>query len=146
VQGFEFAGATVFTQEKLSQVVKDALKIEKFPAELTFTQVIQARSAVVNFYNQQGYITSGAIIPAEQKIPPDGGVVKIQVVVGSLENIEVVGTRRLDPDYVRDRITVNAGKPLNRQRLIEALQLLQLDPLIKTLSAELSAGSSPGQS
>jgi hemolysin activation/secretion protein len=145
VQGFKFDGATVFTQEKLLEVVKAALKIDKLPAELTFTQVIQARAAVVDFYIKEGYITSGAFIPIEQKIPPAGGVVTIRVVEGSLENIEVVGTRRLDPDYIRDRIIINAGKPLNRQRLIQALQLLQLDPLIKTLSAELSAGSTPGQ-
>jgi len=31
-------------------------------------------------------------------------------------------------------------QPLNRNRLLESLQLLQLNPLIQNLSAELSAG------
>jgi hemolysin activation/secretion protein len=33
--------------------------------------------------------------------------------------------------------------PFNQQKLIEALQLLQLNPLIKNISAELSAGTDP---
>ncbi|PSP26290.1 MAG: hemolysin activation/secretion protein, partial [Cyanobacteria bacterium SW_8_48_13] len=56
------------------------------------------------------------------------------------------GIQHLSPDYVRSRIAVNTSSPLNRERLLEALQLLQLNPLIENLSAELSAGSSPGAS
>src|SRR5919202_727806 len=75
-----------------------------------------------------------------------GGVVTIQVVEGSLESINVTGTRRLNPDYIRSRIAIATNKPLNRERLLEALQLLQLNPLIQNLSAELSAGTEPGLS
>jgi len=54
--------------------------------------------------------------------------------------------QRLNLGYVRSRLNLNPSKPLNIVRLQESLQLLQLDPLIATISAQLSAGSAPGQS
>jgi hemolysin activation/secretion protein len=62
-----------------------------------------------------------------------------------LEAIKVkIVKGRLNPDYVRDRIAIATEKPLNINRLQEALQLLQFDPLIDSLKAELSAGTQPG--
>lgn len=54
--------------------------------------------------------------------------------------------QRLNPNYVRSRLGVDISEPLNVKNLLEALQLLQLDPLIKTIRARLSDGSSLGQS
>ena len=48
--------------------------------------------------------------------------------------------------YIRSRIGRGAKQPLNRKKLLESLQLLQLNPLIEKLSAELSAGTRPGES
>ncbi len=53
----------------------------------------------------------------------------------------MTGTRRLNPNYVRARLT--SKKPINQKRLLEDLQLLQLNPLIASISAELAAGTSP---
>lgn len=47
---------------------------------------------------------------------------------------------------MRSRLALAASKPLNVERLQEALQLLRLNPLIKNVSAELSAGTEPGKS
>lgn len=110
------------------------------PVELSFAQLLQARSAITQLYICQGYITSGAIVP-EQNLPPGGGVVKIQLVEGTLEGIKVTGTRRLNRSYIRSRLARADKKPLNRDRLLEALQILQLNPRIDNLSSELSAGS-----
>jgi hemolysin activation/secretion protein len=136
VEKFEVVGSTVFSPEKLADVTS---KFTKKPISLA--ELYQARSAITNLYVQNGYITSGAYIPPQTI---DAGIVKIQVVEGKLEDIEVVGTRRLNPDYVRSRVAIAAKAPLNQQQLLEALRLLQLDPLIQNLSADLSAGSRPG--
>jgi hemolysin activation/secretion protein len=74
------------------------------------------------------------------------GVVKIQVVEGAIEKIELEGLTRLRSGYVRSRINLATQAPVNLRRLEEALQLLQLNPLIKTVQAELSAGTAPGLS
>ncbi len=138
VDRFEFEGNTAFSDEELAKVTE---RFTKRP--ISFAELFQARSAVTQLYIEQGYITSGALIPPQTL---EGGVVKIQVVEGGLESINVSGTRRLNPNYVRSRIAVATSKPLNQKRLLEALQLLQLNPLIQNLSAELAAGTQPGLS
>ena len=85
----------------------------------------------------------------EPIFPPQtllGKVVTITVLEGGLENIQVTGTKYLNSSYVRRRLEIATKSPLNRDRLLQALQLLQLNPLISNISAELSAGTRPGQS
>lgn len=136
VQQFEVIGSTVFSSEKLTEVLA---KFTNKP--ITFTQLLEARSQITELYTQQGYITSGAYIP-EQTLTD--GVVRIEVVEGELEEIQITGTRRLNPNYIRSRVALGASTPLNQNRLLESLQLLQINPLIQNLSAELSAGSRIG--
>ncbi|MCA1995575.1 MAG: ShlB/FhaC/HecB family hemolysin secretion/activation protein, partial [Coleofasciculus sp. S288] len=139
---FEFVGNTAFSDEELAEVTQDFTG-----RPITFAELLSARTAVTKLYTDNGYVTSGAFIPP-QTLPqtPTGGVVTIQVVEGGLEEIEVNGLRRLRPGYVRSRLEIATEKPLNVPRLLEALRLLQLDPLIENISAELSTGSGPGTS
>ncbi|MCL6754592.1 ShlB/FhaC/HecB family hemolysin secretion/activation protein [Nostoc sp. CCCryo 231-06] len=138
VERFEVLGSTVFSPEELALATAEFTK-----RPISLTQVYQARSKITDLYVQNGYITSGAYIPPQTI---QSGVVKIQVVEGKLEDIQVTGTRRLNPNYVRSRLAIATSAPLNRQRLLEALQLLQLNPLIQNVTAELSAGSQTGAS
>ncbi|MEH2109779.1 ShlB/FhaC/HecB family hemolysin secretion/activation protein [Nostoc sp.] len=138
VERFEVIGSTVFSPEELAKATAEFTK-----RPISLTEVYQARSKITDLYVQNGYITSGAYIPPQTI---QSGVVKIQVVEGKLEDILVTGTRRLNPNYVRSRLAIATSPPLNRQRLLEALQLLQLNPLIQNVTAELSAGSRTGAS
>jgi hemolysin activation/secretion protein len=108
----------------------------------TFEELLELRSAIIQLYIENGYITSGAFLPNNQDL--SSGIIQIQVVEGEVEQIEIGGLRRLREGYVRSRIISATSTPLNRQRLEEALQLLQLDPLIEQVNAELVAGSTPG--
>jgi hemolysin activation/secretion protein len=126
-------------------VLKDEITKLKQPLEntnITFEQLLQLRSQITKLYVDNGYISSGAFIPNNQDIA--SGIVQIQVVEGELEGISILGLERLQAGYVRSRIARLAGKPLNQKRLEEALQLLQLDPVIERVNAELTAGSTPG--
>ena len=136
VDRFEVIGSTVFSKAELDTVLKDFVG-----RPLTFAELLQARSAVSQLYISKGYITSGAMIPPQTLA---GGVVRILVLEGQLESINVVGTRRLNSHYVRSRLALATGGPLNEQRLWSALQLLQLSGLLEKISAELQAGSRPG--
>ncbi|MEH1863155.1 MAG: ShlB/FhaC/HecB family hemolysin secretion/activation protein [Nostoc sp.] len=109
---------------------------------ITFEQLLQLRSQITKLYVDNGYITSGAFISNNQNVA--SGVVQIQVVEGELEGISILGLQRLQPGYVRSRIKRLAGKPLNQKSIEQALQLLQLDPVIQRVNAELTAGSTPG--
>jgi hemolysin activation/secretion protein len=110
--------------------------------EVTFEDLLELRSQITQLYINNGYITSGAFLPSNQDL--SSGIVQIQVVEGELEQIEIGGLRRLREGYVRSRILHATSTPLNQKRLEEALQLLQLDPLIEQVNAELAAGSNPG--
>jgi hemolysin activation/secretion protein len=142
VKQFKFTGNTVISDEELTAAIAKAQLIGR---ELTFAEVFEVRSVITQLYRERGYVTSGAIIPPQTFRNADG-VVEVQIIEGKLESIEVRGTRRLNPDYIRSRVILAAGTPLNQSALIEALQLLQLDPLIKNLSAELTAGTRQGSS
>jgi hemolysin activation/secretion protein len=137
VNSFEINGSTVFSEEELAAVTQSFTN-----RPITFSELLQARSAVTQLYIDAGYVTSGAFIPAGQ--PLSDGIVEIQVIEGYLEAIKVMGTKRLRPDYVRSRLRLAAGKPLNLPDLLSGLQLLQVDPLIENLSAELTAGNQTG--
>lgn len=139
VERFEVVGSSVFSREKLADVTKEFIN-----KPITFAELLQASEKITQLYRDKGYVTSAAFLPADQTFNAQGSVVKIQVVEGSLESIQVRGLRRLNPGYVRSRLEVATGKPLNLNRLLQALQLLQLNPLIKNISAELAAGSTTG--
>ncbi|NEP59336.1 MAG: ShlB/FhaC/HecB family hemolysin secretion/activation protein, partial [Symploca sp. SIO2G7] len=138
VAGFEFEGNSIITDEELAEATKDFLN-----RPLPFAEVFEVRSVITQLYRERGYVTSGAIIPPQVF---EGGVVKVQVIEGELETITITGTQRLNQEYIRSRLALGAGVPLNRDELIEALQMLQLDPLIANISAELGAGTRPGSS
>jgi hemolysin activation/secretion protein len=138
VTRFKFAGNTAFSDEELSKVTAPFTD-----RPITFAELLQAEAAVTKRYTDAGYINSGAVIPAEQTFPREGAEVKIQVIEGGVEEIRLTVDGRLNPDYVRSRLALATDKPLNQNRLLEALQVLQLNPLIETISADLSAGSRP---
>ncbi len=138
---FEFEGNTAFSDRELAEVT------QQFAGrDITFAELIAAEAAVTQKYVAAGYINSGAVIPANQTFPREGGVVKIRIVEGGLDEIAISGNRRLNANYVRSRLERVTRRPLNRDRLLEALQMLQLDPLIANISAELQAGSRPENS
>lgn len=138
VKQFKVTGSTVFSEAELAAETKDYIN-----QPITLTQLFEARSKITDLYIRRGYITSGAYIPPQRL---QDGVVEIRVVEGRLEDIRVTGNRRLNPNYVRSRLAIATRPPLNRNQLLEALQLLQLNPLIQNISAELSAGTRPGLS
>jgi hemolysin activation/secretion protein len=135
VNRFEVVGSTVFSEAELQAV------LVPFTGPLTLAELLAARSAVTQLYIDAGYVSSGAYIPPQE---PENGVVTMQVVEGRLAEIEVQGTSRLHPAYVRNRLALGATPPLKIDSLVEQLRLLQLDPLIANISGELSAGLEPG--
>ena len=133
---FRFLDNTAFSDEELQQVVAPFLD-----RPLSFAQLLQLEEAITKLYIRAGYINSGAIIPANQTFAPQAAVVTIQIIEGGLEDIIVTGTKRLNSNYIRSRLAIASRRPFNQNKLLEALQLLQLDPLIQNISAELSAGA-----
>ena len=149
VKEFKFEGNTAFSDAELEQAVKELIG-----KPISFAELLQAEEIIKEKYTAgcQGnltlpcYINSGAFIPANQTLSQDDAVVTVRVVEGGISKIEITGLERLKPSYVRSRIQQGISLPLEREKLLEQLQILQLDPLIANISAELAAGTRPENS
>jgi hemolysin activation/secretion protein len=138
IKKINITGSTIFSEKDFAKITEPYIN-----KSVTLTELFQLRSEITKFYVDKGYITTGAFIPPQKLID---GVVEVRVIEGELEEIKVTGASRLNPNYVRSRLALATRKPLNREKLLEALQVLQLNPLIKNLSAELAAGTRQGSS
>ncbi|NEQ84667.1 MAG: ShlB/FhaC/HecB family hemolysin secretion/activation protein, partial [Moorea sp. SIO2I5] len=138
IKRFNIIGSTVFSQEKLAEITEPFLD-----QPISFPTLFKIRSEITKLYDDEGYVNSGAYIPPQQL---EDGIVRIEIIEGELEDIIVKGLSRLNSNYIKSRLAIATKKPLNVRRLLEALQILRLDPLIANISAELSAGVEPGES
>ena len=154
VTQFVFENNTVFSTQELEQILIPFLEntIGNIQDEkLSFSQLIEISSLVADYYSLRGYRTSGAVIVIPEATQKNQqGVVTIQVIEGRLSEIQVgVGenlARGKLNNYIRSRLRVNPDTPLNIDQLLEGLKLLQLDPLISSISAQISVGVEPGES
>ncbi|MFG6107654.1 ShlB/FhaC/HecB family hemolysin secretion/activation protein [Leptothoe sp. EHU-05/26/07-4] len=138
VSDIEVLGSTILSDQIAAQV---NCYINQ---QLTLTDLLTLRSRITQVYVQAGYITSGAFLPNNQDL--SDGSVTIQMIEGKIEDIQVNGLTRLREGYVRSRIARATETPINQSELESGLQLLQLDPLLDQVNAELTSGSSPGLS
>lgn len=149
-EGIEAAPPVSFFLEDV-QVVGNTLFQEEIEAlvsrlegrEVAFEELLRLRTQITQLYVDNGYISSGAFVPTNQVL--NDGIVQIQIIEGAIEQLQINGLAHLRDYYIRDRMTRATQAPLNVQRLEEALQILQVDPLLQTVDAELTAGSGPGK-
>lgn len=138
VQTINVTGSTILTSEEIQTLIT--------PLEnrsVTLTQLREVADKITALYLERGYITSRAIVPEQTII---NGIVNIQVIEGTLENIEVEGIKRLHPSYITSRIRLGATKPLSTAALEDQLRLLRINPLFESIEASLRAGTQEGQS
>ncbi|WP_424097032.1 ShlB/FhaC/HecB family hemolysin secretion/activation protein, partial [Moorena producens] len=138
IKRFNIIGSTVFSQEKLAEITDRFIN-----QPISFPTLFKIRSEITKLYDDEGYVNSGAYIPPQQL---EDGIVTIEIIEGELEDIIVKGLSRLNSNYIKSRLAIATKKPLNVRHLLQALQMLRLDPLIANISAELSAGVEPGES
>ena len=138
VNQIQVTGSTVFDSEDFKPIIQS---VEG--KSVTLEELRKVADAITELYLKQDYITSRAIL-VNQKITD--GVVQIRVIEGSLEKIEIQGTRHLQPSYIRSRLASATGTPLSNRDLEEQLRLLRVDPNIKNIEASIRPGSNFGQS
>ncbi len=138
IREVKIIGNTVFDLEELNPIIQSVTA-----RSVTLNELLAAANDITKLYQDKGYLTSRAFLPKQQITD---GIVTIQVIEGSLEDIKIEGTTRLNPSYIRSRIKLDASTPLQVEQLEDRLRLLRSDPLFKNLSASLQAGSKPGTS
>lgn len=106
------------------------------------TELEDLRHRISLFYLGAGYINSGAVLP-DQEVRD--GVVTFRIVEGRLIGIHLSGNERLNESYLRERIELGAGTPLNANGLQQRLQLLLQGGLVERVNAELLPGPQLGE-
>ena len=146
VTEFIFTGNTAFSEAELATLTANLTN-----QALPLSRLLQIASDVAQLYADEGYVTSGAVISIPQVTRQNQqGIVEIQIIEGELEEIKIFSasgsSKRLNRSYIRSRLQLATDTPLNLNRLQEALQLLQINPLIDNVSATLTASATPGKS
>ncbi len=138
VNQVQVVGSTIFTDADFRPLVAD---LENKDFDLRATQETVDR--VTQLYLSGGYLTSRAVLAAPD---PVTGIVRINIIEGSVEKIEIEGLQRLNPDYIRSRLNLALSTPLNTARIEDQLRLLRNNPLFENIEASLRSGSTDGTS
>lgn len=142
VTDLEIVGSTVFTAAELKE-----LGAEVIGRAVTIGQLQAVITKINAKYQSLGYITSRAVL-SPQTIR--GGVVRIDIIEGKLEQIDIQrgegSPQKLPDDYFTARLAFDPHKPLNFLKIEEELQKLRENPLVKDIKATLRAGSGEGLS
>lgn len=133
VKEFKINDNTAISNEEIQARLKKYLN-----KELTFADLLEIETDLTKLYRDRGYINSSALVPVQNV---SSGIINVYIVEGTIEDVNVTIDGRLNENYVRSRLKRGTKNPLNINELQEALQLLQLNPLIENLNAELSVGS-----
>lgn len=101
------------------------------------------RAALTRLLRERGYVTSGALVPDQDLV---GGELVLRVVEGRVAEVRFGGLERFSASLLRRRVWPDPDAPLHLGRLADRLSILQLDPDIERVEAELLPGSEIGES
>ena len=131
-------GTTVFSAQELADLTAP---LEN--QEVSFEELQELRHELSRLYVERGYVTSGVVIP-DQRVTD--GVVVLRAVEGELTQIDVEGNHRLRSRPIERRVEHYVTRPLNVADLQAGLNVLQKDPLVERVNAELVPGERLGES
>lgn len=137
VNDFRFEGNTLFGDSELG------MEIDSFRGrDLVQEDLDHLRYRLTRHYVSRGYINSGATIPDQDL---HEGILTIRIVEGRLTEVMVKGNEGLSTAYLRARILAGNDEPLKFSTIQRQLQVLQGNPNIGRLNAELKPGLQPGE-
>jgi hemolysin activation/secretion protein len=137
VKEFVFSGNTVFTDAQLRDITAAYTG-----REITSEELEEVRHQLTVLYVNAGYVNSGAVVP-DQDV--EDGTVRIDIIEGVIGEIAVEGTKTLDPEFIRERVELGAGAPLNVKELGDRLQIIVQEPQVARINADLQPGDRPGE-
>ncbi len=105
-------------------------------------ELLQLARSLTEYLVSQGYVNSGVVLP-DQKV--ESGIVRLETIPGRLDRIEVTGRKSLAARRVAARLEDLDAGAFNIHRAVERLQLLEREPLVRRINAELKPGIERGQ-
>ncbi|WP_071518590.1 ShlB/FhaC/HecB family hemolysin secretion/activation protein [Geitlerinema sp. PCC 9228] len=132
VRNIVVSGSTILSPEQIQNLVSAYEN-----RTLSLQDLQQAADKITQYYIERDYITSRAILP--DQVVRDG-MVRIQVLEGQLQAIEVMGNQQTHAGYIRRRLALAGTAPVNAAKLEEQLRLLRRNPLFDNVEATLKPG------
>jgi len=130
-------GVTVLTAQSVDEVVARYVG-----RPLDFVELKRLRVDLSRLYLDAGFVNSGFVIPDQ----PVSDTLRVQAIEGELSRVEITGSSRLRPSYLRRRMQGRISAPLNVGEVQQTLRWLQTDSNIARVDAELLPGIDPGES
>ncbi|MBD2578661.1 ShlB/FhaC/HecB family hemolysin secretion/activation protein [Oscillatoria sp. FACHB-1406] len=138
VRRIEVVGSTILSDAEIQAIAQSYEG-----RSVSFEELQLLADKLTQAYLDRGYLTSRAILSTQTVTD---GIVRVQILEGSLEDIKIEGNDRVRPEYIRSRILLGVTEPLQVDKLEDRLQLLRLDPLFKTVESSLQPGTEEGKS
>lgn len=132
-----FEGNTVFSDEKLTSLIESYLH-----RPLDAEDLKHLANTITTAYISADYFNSGATIP-EQDFSQSTLLVHIKE--GKLSDLVLKGSNELNKHYLTPRLLGDQDAPLHFPTLAKRLQVLQTNPNINRINAELKPGSTKGE-
>jgi hemolysin activation/secretion protein len=132
IETINVTGSTIFSQEQFAPIVDPLIG-----NRVTRSQLLETVRGITQLYLEEGYLTSRAVLVEDTL---NTGNIEIRVLEGRLSGIEIEGTQRLNPEYIRSRIALASQGILNTGQLEDQLRLLRANPLLDSVGANLKAG------
>jgi filamentous hemagglutinin family protein len=127
VKKIKFIGNYVFNDSHLKNI---STVLEGSTVGIEDLFAIQTK--INQYYIDQGYISSGVFIASQDMT---NGVIKVQVIEGTLAELEIKGLSHFKKSYFTKRLPM--GEPLKQDKLLNILTKFNNNPLIEDLSAKL---------
>ena len=126
----------------LSDIEVDAISARYIGRNVTIEELEELRRELSLLYFDKGYVNSGLVLPDQQI---SNNVVHFREIRGELTAIQLSGNDNLRDEYIMKRIAKPGNGPLEINALQTSLQLLEQDPMIRRVNAQLLPGAQPGQ-
>jgi len=137
VKDIQVVGSTAFTSQQLAEVTAPYTN-----RELTAEDLESLRLGLTYFYIHHGYVTSGAVVP-EQDVAD--GVLTMRIIEGKITAVNVEDNKWFRSSYFQSRVNLAAGPPLHVGQLEDRLRVIQSNPRIERINAELLPGLAIGE-
>lgn len=149
VRSFQLVGARDWPRDgirasEIQSVFLDPMVAQQSPQGYTLAQMEEIASNITRFYQQRGFITTQAFIPAQDVTD---GVVKVQVLEGRLGDVLPKGNELYSARTIERAFTPMEGVPIRRGDLTAALLRLEMKypgftPGARTLQPGKEVGTS----
>lgn len=137
VQRFKITGNTILPEAELRKIT-DAY--QKRP--ITLSDLEQLRHQLNRCYYQHGYVNSGVVFSQAFDSPDEP---TLKVIQGRVIRMDVKGLKHLSANYIKKRLELGVGPPLNMNTLRERIRILHENPLIRRIRAEISPSGRLGE-